>query len=438
MRNDVELALVILEEIVVARASPISVTVNQRHIQGQEPEQAVDVEDRRECLLQLIGRCLIERVAERNQVFPGLLIILRLDLESSPIFRDILAQVPETTIRARVAAHFPPSPFGRAIVFGQELLVELLNVGIQAPAFPIDDDLDKVCLGCRDVLPGNMRVQQRTHHRRIAAAVEEIERLISVKTLVWMHEIKRQIERSLVSGGDHHVRRHAAEVNSHVRIDLAIDGQPGGDLDIRPLKVGQFRFPILVFEIEKQSAQHGRVIEWCVRIRFDVRGRDTWTGCGGLTIATATGPSWRAEATTAWSTAAASVAQGGACGCPLIGIQYRVTILVEVLDHLPLLTHRSTGPTGRPGPPGPPGPPPKKGGIRGIISSVVSWPSELLSSCFSAAGASSISSPVISPSPFLSMASRTGGAGGPKRGPGSRLGNSPDGLTSGRSTGDPA
>ena len=76
MRQNVELASAVPVDAVITGTGPVPVVVDQCHIEGQEPEQAVDVENGFQRLFEFVGRCLFDRTAQRDQGLPGLGMVL--------------------------------------------------------------------------------------------------------------------------------------------------------------------------------------------------------------------------------------------------------------------------------------------------------------------------------------------------------------------------
>ena len=71
-----ELAPAVPVDAVITGTGPVPVVVDQRHIEGQEPEQTVDVENGFQGLFEFFGRCLFDRTAQRDQGLPGLGMVL--------------------------------------------------------------------------------------------------------------------------------------------------------------------------------------------------------------------------------------------------------------------------------------------------------------------------------------------------------------------------
>ena len=145
--QDVKLPLGIQVDAVITGTGPVPIAVDQGHVKGQEPEQAVHVEDGFQGCLEFLRRCLVERAAQRDQGLPGFGAILRLDLESFTISCNVFTQVPESAVGLWVSTDLPAGTLGGPIVLGNELLVELFDVGVETPTTPLDHNLDEVGLG---------------------------------------------------------------------------------------------------------------------------------------------------------------------------------------------------------------------------------------------------------------------------------------------------
>jgi hypothetical protein len=72
VREDVELALLVQVNVVVAGARPVAVVVDQRLVQRQKFQRPVDVEDRLQRRLQLVHRRLVQHLAQVDQRRPAL------------------------------------------------------------------------------------------------------------------------------------------------------------------------------------------------------------------------------------------------------------------------------------------------------------------------------------------------------------------------------
>ena len=374
-----EHALLIAIDRVVAGTNPVAVAVDERVVECQEPECLVDVEHRRESRFELSERCLVERLAELDQRLPVLGVVIRLQAEGSFVIVDVVTDVLQPTASHRTAVDLPPRPLRTRIVLSQKILVELLGTRIDAPALAVDRQLDEVRFRRGNVFPRNVRVQNRVQERRVFVRVEQVQCLVTIEPLLRVHEVKRQVQGPLRSGRDHHERRHATEVDAHVRILHAIDSCRTRNLDIGVVEVGEFRFPIGVLEFEEQRPQDRRLVELGIGHGLHVAGRELRSRLGWFVLAATrrtTTPTRRsatgwpteeaAKQTTAPSTGTARPAIGlqklTRCGA-LCLVQTTVRVLVELRDELPLAPHRSARTTGS--------------APAGATESGTAWPTEL-------------------------------------------------------------
>ena len=282
VRDGVELALGVEVQAVVAGPDPVPVVVDQGHVEGQKPEQPVHVEDRFQRLFELVRRGLVEDFAHVDEGLPRLLAVRRLDLVPPLVVLGLVPEVVEAAAAAGAAPDLPAAALVGLVVLDEELLVELLDVGVDAPTLAVDDDLDEVRLRRRGVPAGEFGVQHGAQERRVVVRVEQVQRLVPVQPLLRVGEVQGQVERPLRPGRDHHVARHAAEVNADVRVDLAVHGEGRRHLDIGAVEVLHLGLPVLALEIEEQGAQHGRVVQPGPRVRRDVRRRHLRPGPRGL------------------------------------------------------------------------------------------------------------------------------------------------------------
>src|SRR3954468_23013211 len=102
MRNDMEAAASVFVQSVVARSRPIPVAIDEDVIECEEPQGLVDIEDRTDLRLQLIGRSLVEDAAEIDEVFPRGRLFLRLELKPLLILRDVFSDVLKAAARAGI------------------------------------------------------------------------------------------------------------------------------------------------------------------------------------------------------------------------------------------------------------------------------------------------------------------------------------------------
>ena len=98
----------------------------------------------------------------------------------------------------------------------------MLLIGIHAPVLTVDHHLHEIGLGCRDVFPGDVKGKHRTEQGGIAIGVEKIQGVVAIDFLIFVNEIKAQVQGSLVAI-THAERGVASKVNSHIRVGDAID-----------------------------------------------------------------------------------------------------------------------------------------------------------------------------------------------------------------------
>ncbi len=132
--DDVELPLRIAIQAVIAGPGPVAVAVDQDVIKRQEPEDTVDVEDRLEGFLELSRRCLVENPAQGNEGLPVRLVVGRRDLEPFLVLLNLLPQVSEAAVGARVPRNLPAGPLAGPILPRQESFASLAHTKPDAPA----------------------------------------------------------------------------------------------------------------------------------------------------------------------------------------------------------------------------------------------------------------------------------------------------------------
>ena len=74
-------------------------------------------------------------------------------------------------------------------MFLDEVLVELLNITENPPAFAIDHDLDEIRPGGWKEILRDEGIEGAAHHRRIAVAVEQVQCLVAVESLPAVNKI---------------------------------------------------------------------------------------------------------------------------------------------------------------------------------------------------------------------------------------------------------
>ena len=253
----------------VARPADISVAVHQHAVEGDEPERAIDVENRSELRHELLPRCLLEEPRETHQVSPGGGIFRGLELIGAPIARDVVPVVRQP-LSAATLGDFPAHSLARAERLTEEVLVELLDVDVDAPALAVDDELDQVRPRRRQVLPGDVIVKDVPQERGVGVRVEEVEGLVAVEVAAVLAVIDRQVQRPLLAGADAEEGGVAAEPHAHLRVLLPVDDEVRRHVDVGAIEVGHLLFPVLLEEHEKERAEDPRVIERSIGIGLHV------------------------------------------------------------------------------------------------------------------------------------------------------------------------
>jgi len=174
---------------VVACACPIAIAIDRHNIKSQEPQQTVDIEDRFDLAREIFTAGFVQSLAQVDEGAPGFLLVLRLDLESLLIAVQLLAKVSQSAIGVRAAGYFPASSCSSPKVFLDEVLVELLDVTENPPTLAVDHDLDEICLGGGKEILRDEGIERTAHHRGIAVAVEQVQRLVAVESLPAFNKI---------------------------------------------------------------------------------------------------------------------------------------------------------------------------------------------------------------------------------------------------------
>ena len=137
---------------------------------------------------------------------------------------------------------------------------------------PLITTRTQFAFGAGDVLARHVLVEHGAQERRVGVGVQQIQRTVAAQALLGVDEVQRDIERALAALRHGGVRRLAAEVDADIGIDLAIDGELRRNIDIGVIEIGQFLFPIGIFEFEEEGAQRLQVVERFVAVGLDVGG----------------------------------------------------------------------------------------------------------------------------------------------------------------------
>ena len=158
--------------------------------------------------------------------------------------------------------------------------------------------------------------------------IEQVEGPGSQQTLILVDQVQRDIQRPLVTRPHHAKRRHPAKLNPHHRIGFAIDRQGRGNIDIRPVEIGQLLLPLLVVEINEYRADDVAGIEFALG-RCHVRLGHLRTWGRRFFLATTSGGTKSPPTTTP--------APGGFPGLgSFFSVQPAVLVLVKLRQEFPL------------------------------------------------------------------------------------------------------
>ena len=145
-------------------------------------------------------------------------------------------------------------------------------------------------------------------------------------------------------------------MDAHFGVFDPIDGESGGDFDVGIVEVGEFCFPVLVFEFQEESADNRGVVQFGFGVVFDFIGSDLGARFSGGAILTAgaTGTSRAASTTgaTARGPEPASAAcwalffQGFAGGLPFSVIEPLVAVLIVFGNQFAFFATRPASSTG--------------------------------------------------------------------------------------------
>ncbi len=136
----------IKEDIVVAGAAEIAVTVSKDIINRQKPQRLIDIQYFLECRKVLIFVETIDNATRIDQFLPLLFIVLGLDLVAPLVLFQFVAEETQTARATEVRRYFPASTFCCAIPFFQEIAIELLLINIQPPVLAIDHHTHEIGL----------------------------------------------------------------------------------------------------------------------------------------------------------------------------------------------------------------------------------------------------------------------------------------------------
>lgn len=142
----------------------------------------------------MIGRSLVEDAGQLDQILPGLLAVLALEVIDLLVGSRLISQVGEGATAIGAARHLPPVSLSGSEELLGEVFVELLSAGIDAPVLAVDHHSNEIGLRCGQVFPSDMAVKHRPQEGWIFMGIEQVEGLVSADGLILVGEIQRHIE----------------------------------------------------------------------------------------------------------------------------------------------------------------------------------------------------------------------------------------------------
>jgi hypothetical protein len=122
-------------QVVIAAPGPIAVAVDQHIVERQEPERAIDVQDRRERPFELVRRCRVQDPGQADQRVPGPPVVPVPDLEQPLVGFGIVAGVLEARAAARIARYLPAYAVLALESVGDEVAIDLFETGTSTSVF---------------------------------------------------------------------------------------------------------------------------------------------------------------------------------------------------------------------------------------------------------------------------------------------------------------
>ena len=143
-------------------------------------------------------------------------------------------------------------------MFPREVLVDLLDVGVNAEGDAVHHHSDEVGLGCWHVLRCDVRKQNLPHDRVVAVGIEQIEGSKTVDPKIVVECIDRDTERLL----DGHVEGCVASVRDADLAELlAVEGDDCRDLDVGSMEGDHFVMPVGGCKVQEDRVQDVGVIQ---------------------------------------------------------------------------------------------------------------------------------------------------------------------------------
>ena len=200
--HEVDAAAGVLVHDEITSTAEVAVAIHEQVVDGDEPEGAVDVEHLSDDFFDLVGGSFIKESAELDDVIPGGFRSLGcFQMNVGLVVVEVLAEIAQPRCALGIGGNLPADAFLGVIPVSQEVLVVLLDVEVDPPAGPVDDQLDVIRLRGRQVLAGDVVVENMAQERRVGVAVQEVEGLVAVEPLV-VAVFHSNVEGALLAGGD--------------------------------------------------------------------------------------------------------------------------------------------------------------------------------------------------------------------------------------------
>jgi hypothetical protein len=178
--KEVESAIRILVDVVVASAAVVAVLIHEDVVECEKPNRFLDVDVLGKDLFKACFRSPLENPAERDQFLPVLLLgRARLQLILLLVDRTAGPLIGEGATATEVRGDFPTNAFSGVVVLLDEVLVQLLDVGVDPEIDAVRDDLHEVGPGSGHVLRSDVREEDFSHHRRITIGIQQIQGVVA-------------------------------------------------------------------------------------------------------------------------------------------------------------------------------------------------------------------------------------------------------------------
>ena len=257
--QQMETSIRIEVQVVIAAPGEIPLVLEYT-LERERPQGAVDVESAVQLVRQFLDRGFVQQFGELGDFFPGIIRTLGAKLVAAVVLLAV-ARMAQVAAASAARSDLPAHAAARAKVVLEEILVELLDVRIEAPAFAVDHHLDEVALERRDVITGHVRVYDFAHERRVGVAVEQVERLVAEQFLIAMLVVDVKVHRPFQVGRHGTKRGVATILQADVLEQFAIDDQVSGDSNVGAVENFHLLLPLVVLERDKQRAKCALVVK---------------------------------------------------------------------------------------------------------------------------------------------------------------------------------